>query len=96
MTIRIVIIQKRSEKCCKHSPVSPQGKENVIESLTAKLDQLQLLVEEQGNEIKISERKRADLTALVESNKKKHEDELRNVLETNKCQLESQRLDFKE
>ena len=78
---------------------SPAGRE-MVESLTARLEQLQGEVEELRNDLRISEnenqRKVADLAGLVENNSRKHQEDLKNVLEMNKCQLESQRLEFKE
>ena len=72
----------------------------MIASLTARLDQLQLVVEELRNDQQISktenQRKVAELAGLVENNARKHAEDLKNVLEMNKCQLESQRLEFKE
>ena len=57
-------------------------------------------VEQLRNDLRISQtdhqRKVADLAALVEKNARKHEEDLKNLLEMNKCQLESQRLEFKE
>ena len=66
----------------------PAGLE-LIENLTARVDQLELVVEQARNDLRIS-------VALVEKNGRKHEEDLKNVLEMNKCQLESQRLEFKE
>ena len=79
---------------------SGPSEREMIESLTARLDQLQLVVEELRNDQQISktenQRKVAELAGLVENNARKHAEDLKNVLEMNKCQLESQRLEFKE
>ena len=83
------------------APARPGPSErDMIASLTARLDQLQLVVEELRNDQQISltenQRKVAELAGLVENNARKHAEDLKNVLEMNKCQLESQRLEFKE
>lgn len=78
-----------------------------IESLTAKLEEVKVGLEECQNEnselrtmMEISEkenkRKIDDLASLLVENSKRQQDDLKNLVEMNKCQLESQRLEFKE
>ena len=78
-----------------------------IESLTAKLEKVKVGVEGCQNENselrkmmetsdKENKRKIDDLAALLVENSKRQQDDLKNLLEMNKCQLESQRLEFKE
>ena len=87
--------------------VSVSDWREITERLTGKLEQVELGLEEVRREnsdlrekLQISENEKerqvADLTALIEKNCKRNEDELKNALEINKCQLESQRLEFKE
>ena len=82
------------------APGRDPAREKMIENLTARVNQLELTAEELRNELRIAQsenqRKVADLAALVEKNGRKHEEDLKKVLSMNKCQLESQRLEFKE
>ena len=82
------------------APGRDPAREKIIENLTARVNQLELTAEELRNELRIAQsenqRKVADLAALVEKNGRKHEEDLKKVLSMNKCQLESQRLEFKE
>ena len=96
--------EEEEEEYLGHAHTS---KRETMESLTVRLEQLTLEVEKTRREnselmtrMEMSQKENKkeveSLSALIEKTSRKHEEDLKNVLEMSKCQLESQRLEFKE
>ena len=105
--IVVTPVSKSVRRLPAGGPAELSRPRETIESLTAKLEQVKLRVEESQREnselrtmMEITEKENKkkidDLTALLEKNSRKQQDDLKDLLEMNKCQLESQRLEFKE
>ena len=101
------VLSARTEEEEEYLGPAHTSKRETIESLTVRLEQLTLEVEKTRREnselmtrMEMSQKENKkeveSLSALIEKTSRKHEEDLKNVLEMSKCQLESQRLEFKE